>query len=166
MYSRISHLIVFAAIAASSRAANSAQPSDLASTAALVRTLQQQGATVSRADTLPQTAYPFFAVNAQRILVDGADVQVFEYPSATRANGDASKVSPTGSPIGQSWIRPGAATVMAAIVMIVVAVLMMTRSGGASLWYGLAFLILGPLAALAGGPLCRGRRTGHADRAD
>ena len=54
---------------------------------------------------------------------------------------------------------------MAAIVMIVVAVLMMTMSGGASLWYGLAFLILGPLAALAGGTLCRGRRTGDADRA-
>ena len=69
-----------------------------------MRALQQQGATVSRADTLPQTAYPFFAVNAQRILVDGADVQVFEYPSATRANAGASKVSPTGSPIGQSQI--------------------------------------------------------------
>lgn len=64
-----------------------------------------------------------------------------------------------------TWIRPGAATVMAAIVMIVVAVLMMTTSGDASLWYGLAFLILGPLAALAGGTLCRGKRTGDADRA-
>lgn len=64
-----------------------------------------------------------------------------------------------------TWIRPGSATAMAAIVMIVVAVLMMTTSGDAALWYGLAFLILGPLAALAGGTLCRGTRTGDADRA-
>jgi len=64
-----------------------------------------------------------------------------------------------------TWIRPGAGTVMAGIVMIVVAVLMMTMSGSAPLWYGLAFLVVGPLAALAGGTLCRGRRTGGAGRA-
>lgn len=63
-----------------------------------------------------------------------------------------------------AWVRPDAATVMAAIVMIVVGVLMMTMSGSASPWFGLAFLILGPLAALAGGALC-GWRTGDADRA-
>src|SRR5437016_114611 len=57
-----------------------------------------------------------------------------------------------------TWIRPGAGTVMAGIVMIVVAVLMMTMSGSAPLSYGLAFLVFGPLAALAGGTLCRGRR--------
>jgi hypothetical protein len=56
-----------------------------------------------------------------------------------------------------TWIRPGAGTVMAAIVMIGVAVLMMTMSGSAPLWYGLAFLVFGPLAAFAGGTLCRGR---------
>jgi len=54
---------------------------------------------------------------------------------------------------------------MAGTVMIVVAVLMMTMSGSAPLWYGLAFLVFGPLAALAGGTLCRGRRTGGAGRA-
>ncbi|PYS54729.1 MAG: hypothetical protein DMG13_07165 [Acidobacteria bacterium] len=64
-----------------------------------------------------------------------------------------------------TWIRPGAGTVMAGIVMIVVAVLMMTMSGSAPLSYGLAFLVFGPLAALAGGTLCRGRRTGGVGRA-
>jgi hypothetical protein len=64
-----------------------------------------------------------------------------------------------------AWIRPGAATVMAGIVMIVVAVLMMTMSGSAPLWYGVAFLVVGPLATLAGGTLCRGRRTGSVGRA-
>ena len=64
-----------------------------------------------------------------------------------------------------TWIRPGAATVMAGIVMIVVAVLMMTMSGSAPLWYGVAFLVVGPLATLTGGTLCRGRRTAGAGRA-
>ena len=54
-----------------------------------------------------------------------------------------------------TWIRPGAGRVMAGIAMIVVAVLMMTMTGSAPLWYGFAFLILGPLATLAGGALCR-----------
>jgi hypothetical protein len=64
-----------------------------------------------------------------------------------------------------TWIRPGAGTVMAGIVMLVVAVLMTTTSGSAPLWYGLAFLVVGPLATLAGGTLCRDRRTGGAGRA-
>jgi len=59
-----------------------------------------------------------------------------------------------------TWIRPGAGTVMAVIVMIVVAVLMATTSGSEPLWYGLTFLVAGPLAALAGGALCRGGRMG------
>jgi hypothetical protein len=58
-----------------------------------------------------------------------------------------------------TWIRPGDGTVMAGIVMLVVAVLMMMTSGSAPLWYGLAFLIFGPLAAFAGGTFCGGRRT-------
>jgi len=64
-----------------------------------------------------------------------------------------------------TWIRPGAGTVMAGIVMLVVAVMMTTMSGSAPLWYGLAFLVAGPLATLAGGTLCRGRRRGGAGRA-
>jgi hypothetical protein len=62
-------------------------------------------------------------------------------------------------------IRPAAATALAGIVMIAVVILMVTMSDSAPLWYGLAFLIVGPLAALAGGTLCRGRRTGGAGRA-
>ena len=98
------HSIVFAALAVSSCAANSLGPSELSSTDALVRALQQQGATVTRAAALPQSAYPFFSVGARRIVVNGADVQVFQYASATRADGDASHVSPTGTPIGLSQI--------------------------------------------------------------
>jgi hypothetical protein len=63
-----------------------------------------------------------------------------------------------------AWIRPGAATALAGIVTIAVVILMLTMSDSAPLWYGLVFLIVGPLAALAGGTLCRNRRTGGASR--
>ena len=47
-------------------------------------------------------------------------------------------------------IQPPAAPVMAVIILAVVAVLMTTRGDTTPLWYQLAFLIGGPLAALAG----------------
>src|SRR6266498_4047670 len=97
------HFIVMAAVGISFCGSSVVQPSALTSDA-VVRALQQQGATVTRAGTLPQSSYPFFSVSAQLLHVNGADVQVFEYASATRADSDASKVSPTGSPIGQSQI--------------------------------------------------------------
>jgi hypothetical protein len=52
-----------------------------------------------------------------------------------------------------AWIRRGAATALAWIVMISVAILMVTRSGSVPLWYQLAFLIVGPAASWAGGRL-------------
>ena len=104
MHPKIFRFVVFAALAVSSCAASSMQPGDLSSIDALIRALQQQGATVTRAGTLPQSAYPFFSVNAQIIQVNGADVQVFAYPSATRADSDSATLSPTGSPIGPSRI--------------------------------------------------------------
>jgi hypothetical protein len=64
-----------------------------------------------------------------------------------------------------TWIRPGAATALAGIVMIVVAVLMVTMSDDVPLWYQLAFLIIGPLASLGGGSLRLRSRTGKASRA-
>ena len=60
-----------------------------------------------------------------------------------------------------SRIRPRAATVLAAIVMLVVATLFVTVPDSAPLWYALTFLIGGPLAALAGGTLGRVRRRGE-----
>ena len=97
------HFIVLAAVGISFCGSSVVQPSALTSDA-VVRALQQQGATVTRAGSLPQSSYPFLSVSAQLLQVNGADVQVFEYASATRADSDASKVSPTGSPIGQSQV--------------------------------------------------------------
>jgi hypothetical protein len=100
---RPAHFIVLAAVGISFCASSVVQPSELTSLA-LVRALQQQGATVNRAGTLPRSSYPFLSVSAQLLQVNGADIQVFEYGSATRADSDASKVSPMGSPIGQSQV--------------------------------------------------------------
>lgn len=59
-------------------------------------------------------------------------------------------------------IRQGAAQVLAAIIFIVVTVLFVTMPASAPLWYGLTFLIAGPVAALAGGRLNLIRRTHRA----
>ena len=96
--------IVSAALAVCSCAANPLAPDEFASTDALVRALQQRGLSVMRAGALPRSAYPFFSVAAQRVVVNDADVQVFEYADVTRAESDASRISPTGTPIGQSQI--------------------------------------------------------------
>src|SRR5262245_12735309 len=52
-----------------------------------------------------------------------------------------------------AWIRQGAAVALAGMEIVVVAMLMATMNGSAPLWYGLTFLVIGPLAALAGGTL-------------
>ena len=55
--------------------------------------------------------------------------------------------------------RPGADTVMSAIVLVAVTVLLIARVGDVPLWYGFAFLIAGPLASLAGRALFLRSRT-------
>jgi hypothetical protein len=59
-------------------------------------------------------------------------------------------------------IRPAAASALAAIVIIVIVIVFVTMRRSAPLWYGLTFLVFGPVAALAGGTLCRVRRTDRA----
>jgi hypothetical protein len=59
-------------------------------------------------------------------------------------------------------IRQGAAPALAAIILAVVAVLFVTMPDSAPLWYGLTFLIAGPVAALAGGRLNLIRRAHRA----
>lgn len=59
---------------------------------------------VARAGSDPQSSHPYFSVSGERLIVNGADVTVFAYSSVERAAADAAKVSPTGSPIGQTQI--------------------------------------------------------------
>jgi len=56
-------------------------------------------------------------------------------------------------------LRPGAEMVTSVTVFAAVVVLFAAQVGDAPLWYGLAFLIAGPLATLAGGALFLRRRT-------
>jgi peptidoglycan/LPS O-acetylase OafA/YrhL len=62
-------------------------------------------------------------------------------------------------------IRQRAALPLAGIILTVVATLMVTMPDSAPLWYGLTFLVAGPVAALAGGRLNVTRRTGRTHRA-
>jgi hypothetical protein len=48
-------------------------------------------------------------------------------------------------------IRQGAAPALATIILLVVLVLFVTMPNSVPLWYGLTFLIAGPVAAVAGG---------------
>jgi len=50
-----------------------------------------------------------------------------------------------------AWVRPFAANVLAVLEILAVVILMLTMPTSAPLWYGLAFLVFGPLAAFLGG---------------
>ena len=105
--SRTLHGTLVAALAIAACAGSPVQPSELRSVDAVVEALQQQGATVTRAGEQPRSAFGYFSVNAQRIVVNGADVSVFAYPDVRRADADAALVSATGTRIGETsvfWI--------------------------------------------------------------
>ncbi len=67
----------------------------------LVDNLRQDGATVEPAAEVSQ---PFFAVNGSIIVVNGEDVQVFEYADAVAAAAEAVLVSSDGSSVGTSMV--------------------------------------------------------------
>jgi hypothetical protein len=67
----------------------------------LVDALRAAGATVDPAGEVNQ---PFFSAVGQAISVDGGDVQVFEYPDATAAEGEAALISPDASTVGTSMV--------------------------------------------------------------
>jgi peptidoglycan/LPS O-acetylase OafA/YrhL len=56
-----------------------------------------------------------------------------------------------------AWVRPFAANVLAVLEILAVVILMVTMPTSAPLWYGLAFLVFGPLAAFLGGTFHRPR---------
>jgi hypothetical protein len=105
--SRTLHGTLVAALAIAACAGSPLEPGELSSVEAVVEALQQQGATVTRAGELPRSAHAYFSVNAQRVVVNGADVSVFAYPDVRRADADAALVSATGTRIGETsvfWI--------------------------------------------------------------
>lgn len=72
----------------------------------LIDNLREEGANVEPAGKVNQ---PFFSVIGQAIIVNGENVQVFEYSDEAAAGDEAALVSPDGSSIGTSiasWIVP------------------------------------------------------------
>lgn len=83
-------------------------PSDVTSLGILVAQLERRGATASVAEVMPREAFPF-SVSAQRLLVNGEDVYVFEYRDAVSLEQDAARIAPSGTPIGTTqitWVAP------------------------------------------------------------
>jgi len=77
---------------------------DVVDYVSFVDNLRATGAIVTPSGPISQ---PFFTVEGIAILVNGDDVQVFEYPTFIDSESDARKVSPDGSSIGTSmpfWI--------------------------------------------------------------
>lgn len=74
--------------------------------ASFLAALQTEGATTEAGEPIVQD---FFSVEGQIVNVNGADLQIFEYPDAVAMEQDASLVAPDGGSIGTSmvtWIDP------------------------------------------------------------
>ncbi len=72
----------------------------------LTDNLRKAGATV---EPVGEVTQPFFSVQGKVIIVNGSDVQVFEYENATAADTEATLVSSDGSSVGTSmisWVAP------------------------------------------------------------
>ena len=72
----------------------------------LYQDLRAAGASVEVGGPIGQV---FFSVPGQVLTIDGADVQVFEYPGPEEAQRDAALVAPGGSSVGTtmiSWVAP------------------------------------------------------------
>ena len=58
---------------------------------------------------MPRESFPFFSVDARRLVVNDESVHVFQYPTADMAIEEANRVAPSGSPIGSTqitWVDP------------------------------------------------------------
>ena len=72
----------------------------------LVTRLTAEGAVIEDGDDISQ---PFFSVTAKTAIINGEDLQVFEYLSEKTVDEEAATVSPSGSTIGTnmiSWMMP------------------------------------------------------------
>ena len=84
-------------------------PSSSTTTQMLIQQLRNRGVAVSLAEVMPASSFPFFSVNAQRLIVNGQNVHVFEYADPQAAQNDVNRVVPSGSTVGSTqitWIDP------------------------------------------------------------
>lgn len=81
-----------------------AQPAGVEDQASFVTALKAAGASVEVGDTIIQD---FFTPEGQILVINGADVQVFEYETTQAMEEEAAQVSPDGGSVGttmMSWI--------------------------------------------------------------
>ena len=108
MRRRVLALAVLAALAAGAQACSS---NPTGSTAGLdfdrlSEALRAAGATVRTGGTVQQ---PFLSVPGRILVVNGEDVQVFEYGDASAAQSEAARVSSDGGSVGTTlitWVAP------------------------------------------------------------
>lgn len=74
-------------------------------TSQLVAALRGLGASADIIEVLPESSNPGLAVPSVRVLVNGANVWVFEYASVSEASAQAALVSGDGSSIGTTQIH-------------------------------------------------------------
>lgn len=67
----------------------------------LSQALREAGATIESNETVQQD---FFSVEGRILIVNGVDVQVFEYKSAEAMEAEASQVAPDGGSVGTSMV--------------------------------------------------------------
>jgi hypothetical protein len=76
----------------------------------LTHELRSHGLTVTDAGIQPSASFPFFSAPGLRLIVNGdSNVHVFEYPTKALATTEASKVAPSGTPVGSTqitWVSP------------------------------------------------------------
>jgi hypothetical protein len=70
----------------------------------LVAALGAGGATAQVAEVMRAESFPFFAVPAVRITVDGENVYAFEYSKVVEAEAEAGRISPSGFEVGLTHI--------------------------------------------------------------
>ena len=106
---RITPFVVALFVTAGCGGQSPVAPPELVSAQPLIVSLENAGARVSIAEQMPRTSFPFFSVTAQRLLVNGENVHVFEYADTGAAAADAARVGPAGTPIGTTqitWVDP------------------------------------------------------------
>lgn len=73
-------------------------------TLTLVAALRTGGATVEIAEVMRTESFPFFAVPAVRVTVDGENIYAFEYTSVAQAEAEARRISPDGFEVGMTHV--------------------------------------------------------------
>jgi len=80
------------------------EPGGVNSPNGFIAALQREGATVTRAEQMPRSSFPFFSVNAERLLVNGESVHTFDYSNESSASRDAQRISADGTSVGNSTV--------------------------------------------------------------